>query len=363
MRKRRPEAMGSLDSLLDTMTNAVGILIVVVAVTQLNVADTVRQIQALANLKSLQVEAAKEALKERHRMEKLIDRISMYWGSLDTYMVLPEGVTVEDIKRLIPDLEMVAEDPSVLPPRNDVPLLTEVMQAEIQVAEAQKKLDEQKAAMDYRERQSKPIRDLSLPVVRSVNNLRPLIFFCRNGNIYPFDADGLVKIFNNAVREHLEITTPRLEIQTADFPRLELHFATNVIGSFLCSREAIRRMSTRHGGRGGAIVNVSSAASRLGSPNEYVDYAAAKGAVDTFTLGLAREVASDGIRVNAVRPGVIYTEIHASGGEPDRVERVKTAVPMQRGGEADEVARTILWLLSEEASYCTGALLDVSGGR
>ncbi|NLX21331.1 MAG: hypothetical protein GXY55_06610 [Phycisphaerae bacterium] len=231
MRKRRPEAMGSLDSLLDTMTNAVGILIVVVAVTQLNVADTVRQIQALANLKSLQVEAAKEALKERHRMEKLIDRISMYWGSLDTYMVLPEGVTVEDIKRLIPDLEMVAEDPSVLPPRNDVPLLTEVMQAEIQVAEAQKKLDEQKAAMDYRERQSKPIRDLSLPVVRSVNNLRPLIFFCRNGNIYPFDADGLVKIFNNAVREHLEITTPRLEIQTADFPRLELHFATNVIGN------------------------------------------------------------------------------------------------------------------------------------
>lgn len=152
-------------------------------------------------------------------------------------------------------------------------------------------------------------------------------------------------------------------VEDMDAGRLGRVFATNVIGSFLCSREAIRRMSTRHGGRGGAIVNVSSAASRLGSPNEYVDYAAAKGAVDTFTLGLAREVASDGIRVNAVRPGVIYTEIHASGGEPDRVERVKTAVPMQRGGEADEVARTILWLLSEEASYCTGALLDVSGGR
>ena len=122
-------------------------------------------------------------------------------------------------------------------------------------------------------------------------------------------------------------------------------------------------MSTRHGGQGGAIVNVSSAAARLGAPHEYVDYAAAKGAVGTFTIGLAKEVAAEGIRVNAVRPGVIYTEIRASGGEPGRVERVKAAVPMQRGGQAEEVARAILWLLSAEASYTTAALLDVSGGR
>ncbi len=231
MRKKRPEAVGSLDSLLDTMTNAVGILIVIVAVTQLNVAETVRQIQALANLKSLQVEAAKEALKEQQRIQKLIDRISSYWGSLDTYMILPEGITVEDIKRLIPDLEMVAEDPSVLPPRSDVPLLTQVMEAEVQVMEAQKKLDEQKAALDYRDRQAKPIRDLTLPVLQPVVNLQPLIFFCRGGAIYPFDADGLVKIFNDTVRELLGIVTPRLEIQTADFPRLELHFATHVVGN------------------------------------------------------------------------------------------------------------------------------------
>ena len=122
-------------------------------------------------------------------------------------------------------------------------------------------------------------------------------------------------------------------------------------------------MSTRHGGSGGAVVNVSSAASRPGSPNEDVDYAAAKGAVETFTIGLAREVAAEGIRVNAVRPGVIYSEIHASGGEPGRVERVKATVPMGRGGEAEEVARAILWLFSDQASYSTGALLDVSGGR
>jgi NAD(P)-dependent dehydrogenase (short-subunit alcohol dehydrogenase family) len=122
-------------------------------------------------------------------------------------------------------------------------------------------------------------------------------------------------------------------------------------------------MSTKHGGRGGAIVNVSSMASRLGSPGEYVDYAASKGAIDALTIGLAREVAAEGIRVNAVRPGVIYTEIHASGGEPGRVERVKSAVPMQRGGQPEEVARAIVWLLSAEASYSTGTFIDVSGGR
>jgi NAD(P)-dependent dehydrogenase (short-subunit alcohol dehydrogenase family) len=155
----------------------------------------------------------------------------------------------------------------------------------------------------------------------------------------------------------------QMRVEQMDIARLERVFATNVFGSFLCAREAVRRMSTRHGGRGGAIVNVSSAAARLGSPNEYVDYAAAKGAVDTFTLGLAKEVAAEGIRVNAVRPGIIDTEIHASGGEPNRIERVKGAIPMLRGGQAEEVAQAILWLLSEQASYTTGALLDVTGGR
>ncbi|MEO5671455.1 MAG: SDR family oxidoreductase [Ramlibacter sp.] len=145
--------------------------------------------------------------------------------------------------------------------------------------------------------------------------------------------------------------------------RLKRMFDINVIGSIVCAREAIRRMSTRHGGAGGAIVNVSSAASRLGSPGQYVDYAAAKGAIDAFTMGLAKEVAADGIRVNAVRPGLIETEIHASGGLPDRVRQLEHLVPMQRGGSADEVAQAIVWLLSAEASYATMSLIDVSGGR
>jgi NAD(P)-dependent dehydrogenase (short-subunit alcohol dehydrogenase family) len=145
--------------------------------------------------------------------------------------------------------------------------------------------------------------------------------------------------------------------------RLRRMFDINVIGSFVCAREAVRRMSTRHGGSGGAIVNVSSAASRLGSPGQYVDYAAALGAIDAFTLGLAKEVAGDGIRVNAVRPGLIETDIHASGGIPDRVQQLAHQVPMQRGGTADEVAQAIVWLLSAEASYTTMSLVDVSGGR
>lgn len=178
-----------------------------------------------------------------------------------------------------------------------------------------------------------------------------------------FDAarDGLgavTGLVNNAgILEH------HMRLDEMEVGRFERVFATNILGAFLCAREAVRRMSTRHGGQGGAIVNVSSMASRLGSPDEYIDYAASKGAVDTMTIGLAREVAQERIRVNAVRPGVIYTEIHASGGEPGRVERVKAAVPMKRGGEPAEVARAILWLLSEEASYSTGTFIDVSGGR
>jgi NAD(P)-dependent dehydrogenase (short-subunit alcohol dehydrogenase family) len=158
----------------------------------------------------------------------------------------------------------------------------------------------------------------------------------------------------------LERQTRLDDMEAARFERV---FATNITGAFLCAREAVRRMSTRHGGKGGAIVNVSSMASRLGSPGEYVDYAASKGAIDSFTIGLAREVAEEGIRVNAVRPGVIHTDIHASGGEPGRVERVKKAVPMKRGGQPEEVAQAILWLLSDEASYSTGTFIDVSGGR
>ena len=145
--------------------------------------------------------------------------------------------------------------------------------------------------------------------------------------------------------------------------RLKRMFDTNVIGSMVCAREAVQRMSTRYGGSGGAIVNLSSAASRLGSAGQYVDYAASKGAIDTFTIGLAREVAAEGIRVNAVRPGVIDTEIHASGGQPERAQQLASAIPMQRPGTAEEVANAILWLLSPEASYTTGALIDVGGGR
>lgn len=152
-------------------------------------------------------------------------------------------------------------------------------------------------------------------------------------------------------------------VEDMDAERITRIFATNVVGSFICSREAVRRMSTRHGGLGGAIVNISSRASRLGAPGEWVDYAASKVAIDTLTIGLAKEVAAQGIRVNAVSPGVIYTDIHASGGEPQRVERVKDSVPMKRGGYPEEVARAVLWLLSENASYTTGASIYVSGGR
>jgi NAD(P)-dependent dehydrogenase (short-subunit alcohol dehydrogenase family) len=168
----------------------------------------------------------------------------------------------------------------------------------------------------------------------------------------------LTGLVNNA-----GILEQQMRLDAMDAARWQRIFATNVIGSALCAREAVRRMSHRRGGSGGSIVNVSSGAARSGAPGEYIDYASSKGAIDTLTIGLAREVAEEGIRVNAVRPGFIDTELHASGGEPDRINRVKTSVPMQRGGTADEVARAILWLLSAESSYTTGACLDVTGGR
>jgi NAD(P)-dependent dehydrogenase (short-subunit alcohol dehydrogenase family) len=168
----------------------------------------------------------------------------------------------------------------------------------------------------------------------------------------------LTALVNNA---GIVDVTARLEEMSVT--RLKRMFDINVIGSLVCAREAVRRMSTKHGGRGGAIVNMSSAASRLGAPGQYLDYAAAKGAIDSFTLGLAKEVAAEGIRVNAVRPGLIDTEIHASGGIPDRVRQLAHLVPMQRGGSAEEVAEAIVWLLSPQASYTTMSLVDVSGGR
>lgn len=168
----------------------------------------------------------------------------------------------------------------------------------------------------------------------------------------------LTALVNNA-----GIVGRQSRLEAMDAERLRRMFATNAVGAFLCAREAVRRMSTKRAGKGGAIVNISSAAARLGSPGEYVDYAASKGAIDTMTIGLAKELAADGIRVNCVRPGFVHTEIHASGGEPNRIERLRDAIPMKRGGDPEEVARAVLWLLSDEASYSTGAILDVSGGR
>ena len=167
----------------------------------------------------------------------------------------------------------------------------------------------------------------------------------------------------SALVNNAGILARQMRVEDMDAERLSRIFATNITGYFLCARQAVRRMSTKHGGAGGAIVNVSSGAARLGSPGEYVDYAASKGAIDTMTVGLAQEVADEGIRVNAVRPATIYTDIHASGGEPGRVDRVSPSVPMKRGGQAFEVARAVLWLLSDEASYSTGTFIDVSGGK
>ncbi len=186
------------------------------------------------------------------------------------------------------------------------------------------------------------------------------------------DEAAIVRMFETVDRElgvpdalvnNAGILFRQGRLTSMDAARIDRVLAVNVTGTMVCAREAVKRMSTREGGRGGSIVNVSSAAARIGGPNEYVDYAASKGAVDSFTLGLAKEVAAEGIRVNAVRPGIIATDIHASGGEPGRVARVAPNVPMQRGGEPEEVASAIVWLLGDGASYVTGALLDITGGR
>lgn len=165
-------------------------------------------------------------------------------------------------------------------------------------------------------------------------------------------------LVNNAA-----IIAPQSRLEDLDFERMQRIFAVNSIGPILCAQQAVKRMSYRHNGRGGSVINVSSASARLGSPNEYVDYAASKGAVETFTIGFAKEVARDGIRVNCVRPGHIYTDMHASGGEPGRVDRVKDSIPMGRGGQPEEVARAILWLAGADASFVTGTFLDVTGGK
>lgn len=177
-------------------------------------------------------------------------------------------------------------------------------------------------------------------------------------NLLDKQSEPLTALVNNA---GILFTQSRVEALSAE--RINRVLKTNVTGYFLCCREAVKRMAVPHGGSGGAIVNVSSAASRLGAPFEYVDYAASKGAVDTLTTGLALEVAAQGIRVNCVRPGLIYTEMHASGGEPGRVDRVKSMLPMQRGGQPEEVAQAIVWLLSEKASYVTGSFIELAGGK
>ena len=174
-------------------------------------------------------------------------------------------------------------------------------------------------------------------------------------------ADGLGRLA--ALVNNAGVVDVKSDVADMSAARLQRMMTTNVVGSFLCAREAVRRMSTKRGGAGGSIVNLSSVAARLGGPGQFVDYAASKGAIDSLTIGLSREVAGEGIRVNAVAPGIIATEIHASGGEPDRVERLGPGVPMGRAGTAEEVAAPIVWLLSEEASYTTGAILEIGGGR
>lgn len=212
-------------------------------------------------------------------------------------------------------------------------------------------------------------KQAALQIVDTINN--------HGGTAIPYQADvsaenDVLHLFNEIDKDFGTLTSlvnnsgileTQSRVESMNTDRLLRVFNNNIISCFLCSREAIRRMSTKKGGKGGTIVNVSSTASRTGAPNEYVDYAASKGAIDSFTLGLSKEVAEEGIRVNAVRPGFIYTDIHASGGEPGRVDRIKDSIPLKRGGQPEEVANAILWLLSDESSYSTGTFIDVTGGR
>jgi len=186
------------------------------------------------------------------------------------------------------------------------------------------------------------------------------------------DEAQVVQLFQTVDRElgrvdalvnNAGILEPQMRVEDMDAARVARILATNLVGALVCCREAVRRMAPRHGGRGGAIVNVSSMAARLGSPGEYIDYAASKGGMDTLTIGLSKEVAGDGIRVNAVRPGTIYTEMHASGGEPGRVDRLASSIPLQRGGTVQEVAGAVMWFCSDEAGYTTGSFIEVSGGK
>lgn len=221
-----------------------------------------------------------------------------------------------------------------------------------------------RVAVNYRQREAEALR-----VVEEIQQ--------QGGDAFAVQADianedQLMAMFERLDEQDAPLTVlvnnagilfKQCRVEQLDAARIQQVFATNVTGTFLCCREAVKRMGTHHGGKGGSIVNVSSAASRLGAPNEYVDYAASKGAMDTLTKGLSLEVAQQGIRVNAVRPGLIYTEMHADGGEPGRVDRLGSALPIGRGGQAEEIAEAIVWLASDAASYITGSFIDAAGGR
>ncbi|WP_444938180.1 SDR family oxidoreductase [Microbulbifer sp. JMSA002] len=219
-------------------------------------------------------------------------------------------------------------------------------------------------AISYRERR-KQAEDL-------VNELQSLGVTAIAARADITSEDEVVRLFEkvdqnlgpiNSLVNNAAVIKPQMRVELMDSQRINEILRTNITGTLLCCREAIKRMSTKSGGSGGTIVNISSAASRSGSPNEYIDYAASKGAVDTLTIGLSQEVAGEGIRVNGVRPGFIYTEMHADGGEPDRIERVKSAIPLKRGGQAEEVAKAVAWLLSDESTFTTGSFIDVAGGK
>ncbi len=212
-------------------------------------------------------------------------------------------------------------------------------------------------------------RDAAEQVVRDIESMGSKALAVQADVADPTDIERLFHVCDlelgtlSALINNAGILETQMRLEDIDAARLDRVFATNVRGSFLCAREAVKRMSTKHGGKGGTIVNLTSKASKIGSPNEFIDYAASKGAIDTMTVGLAKEVAAEGIRVNAVAPGLIVTDIHLAAGEPGRPERMKNMIPMQRAGTAEEVAKAILWLAGDESSYTTGSIVEVTGGR